>query len=371
MLLGMIPEPPFDPLSWSGSSAHFFRALQTHRILSNACEVSMGQFPEGLAKARTISLPIRRWKARYHASVPRFCALTDVARKIVARQSDINGIIQIGAWFSGGATTSIPCFGYHDANAALLYRHYGRGLLSERARQRHLSWERSVYSALTGIFVMSKWLADSFSRDFDVPRSKLHVVGAGINIAQLPEVPERPWSPPRFLFVGKDFERKGGRFLLQAFRRVRDVIADAELIIVGPTLQIDQPGVVCAGYITKSEVAGAMRLNQLFSSATTVVLPSIYEPFGISLLEGMAYGLPCIAADRCAMPEIVRHEESGLIVRAEDSVSLANAMIEIAQHPRDAARMGANGRKRVEFDYTWNTVAGRVKATLSDTYGIR
>jgi len=370
-LLGLIAEPAFDPLSWSGSAANFFRALKDCAILSDAYEVSPGKFRDTLAKGRTVSLPMHRWKERYHASVPRFRALTRIAGDIIGRHRDISGVIQIGAWFSAGTVSDVPCFGYHDANAALRYRYYGRGLLSESARQTHLGWERAVYSALTGIFVMSEWLADSFARDFDVPKSKLHVVGAGINIEQLPKVPERTWSTPRYLFVGKDFERKGGKYLLQAFKNVRDTLPDAELFIVGPTLPLDQPGVKCAGYLSKSKPADTARLSQLFRSATAVILPSIYEPFGISLLEGMAYGLPCIAVDRCAMPEIVRHGETGLIARAEDTTALATAMIEIGKNPRDAARMGAAGRSRVESDYTWDAVASKIRATLSDTYGMQ
>jgi glycosyltransferase involved in cell wall biosynthesis len=84
----------------------------------------------------------------------------------------------------------------------------------------------------------------------------------------------------------------------------------------------------------------------------------------------MAYGLPCIAANRCAMPEIVQHEETGLIVQAEDPVSLADAMIAFARSPQDAAKLGANGRKRVEAEFTWSAVAAKVKATLSNTYGV-
>lgn len=369
-LLGLIPEQPFDPLSWSGSSANFFHALQDQRTLSSAHEVSLGIFRDTLEKARSLSLPMRRWKERYHNSVPRFNALTRIAGDIIARQRDISGVLQIGAWFSAATTTSIPCFSYHDGNAALWYRYYGRGLLSEHARLAQLNWERSVYSALTGIFVMSEWLADSFINDFDVPSSKLHVVGAGININRLPEIPNRSWLTPRYLFVGKDFQRKGGGYLLKAFEIVRKSIPGAELIIVGPTLKIYQPGVQCVGFLSKTKDGDTERLHQLFCSATVVVLPSIYEPFGISLLEGMAYGLPCIAADRCAMPEIVRNGDTGLIVRAEDVASLANAMIEIGRSPQEAARMGAAGRSRVESDYTWKTVATKINALLSSTYGI-
>lgn len=369
-LLGLIPEPPFDPLSWSGSSANFFRALQNHGMLADACEVSLSKVREALEKGRAFSAPMGRWKARYHASVPRFESLTGVAGDIISKHHDISGVLQIGAWFSAGITTKVPCFSYHDGNAALRYRYYGRGLLSEGAQRAHLKWERSVYAALTAIFVMSKWLADSFTQDFDVPNSKVHVVGAGINIERLPKVPERPWSPPRYLLVGRDFERKGGRYLLEAFKTVRKNIPDAELIIVGPSLALEQPGVTCAGYLSKSEPEDMTRLNGLFSSATAMVLPSIYEPFGISLLEGMAYGLPCITVNRCALPEIVLHGETGLVARAEDSASLADSMIELGRNPRDASGMGAAGRRRVESDYTWDSVTTKIKTTLSGTYGM-
>lgn len=371
MLLGLAPEPPLDPLSWSGSSAYFFRELETRGVLAGAHEVATGPVSTALWKARTLAYPIQRWKGRYHACVPRFRAMTDIAAQMIAAQRDIVGILQIGALFSSGGVSSIPCFGYHDANAALLYRYYGRGLLSERICQRHLAWERSVNAAFHGIFVMSEWLADSFHQDFGIPRKKLHVVGAGINIAQMPTVPERIWSPPRFLFVGKDFARKGGFDLLQAFRIVRETIPDAELIIVGPSLQIEQPGVVCAGYLNKSYPQDATYLDQLFRAATALVLPSIYEPFGISLLEGMAYGLPCIAVNRCAMPEIVRHRVNGLIVPAEDPGALANAMLDLGRNPSDAAQFGANGRNRVETDFTWSAVVNKVLATLADAYNIR
>jgi len=369
-LLGLIHEPPFDPSSWSGSSANFFSAMRSQDLLTDAREVAISKARDGLQKALTFSRPMPRWKARYHASVRRFKALTEAARQIISEQPDIQGVLQIGAWFSSGHTTKLPCFSYHDGNAALRYRYYGRGLLSEGTRRAHLDWERSVYGALTGIFVMSQWLADSFANDFGVPRTKLHVVGAAINMALPERVPERMWSPPRYLFVGKDFERKGGKYLLEAFALVRKAIPGAEVVVVGPTLPIQQAGVICAGYLSKTNPADAARLAELFSSATAIVLPSIYEPFGISLLEGMAYGLPCIAVDRCAMPEIVQHGKSGLIARAEDTASLANAMIELGKNPDAASGMGLAGRRRVESDYTWDAVVRKIKTVLSDSYGM-
>jgi glycosyltransferase involved in cell wall biosynthesis len=369
-LLGLIPEPPFHPRSWSGSSANFFNALRDDQALADAVHIQLPPLRERLEKICAFSWPLERWKERYRANVPRLRALTEIARGEIGRLRNITGVIQVGSWFSSGAVTDLPCFSYNDANAAMGYRHYGRGLLSEAGARDHLQWESSVYARLRGIFVMSSWLASSFSADFGVAPQRLHVVGAGINTGKLPTVPRRDFSTARFLFVGTDFERKGGPFLLQAFAKVRKRVPDAELLIVGPSLELDQPGVKGFGFLSHAVPEHVEQLKQLFLSATAVLLPSVYEPFGISLLEGMAFGLPCIAADRCAMPEIVQHRKSGLIVAAEDVASLADAMLELALSPNDAAEMGRLGRSRVEADYTWDAVARKIKAVLTDSYGL-
>jgi len=369
-LLGLIPEPPFHPRSWSGSSSNFFGALRDEGILTDALHVRLTKVRERLEMLRVLTWKLDVWRERYRASVPRFKALTEKARIKIERSPDVGGVMQVGAWFCAGSVTSLPCFSYHDTNAALGYRHYGRGLLSVDQQRDHLAWENDVYARTRGIFVMSSWLASSFMADFGVPANKLNVVGAGINTGALPSIPDRDFTSPKFLFVGKDFERKGGRFLLQAFAEVRRQVPRSELVIVGPTLNLTQEGVRCMGFLSHAEPDEVARLNELFRTATTVVLPSIYEPFGISLIEGMAFGLPCIATDRCAMPEIVRHDESGLIVKGEDAAALADAMLQLARNPAEARAMGVAGRHRVESDFTWSAVAGKMHEILADGFGI-
>ena len=75
----------------------------------------------------------------------------------------------------------------------------------------------------------------SFVEDFGVAPGKVVAVGAGANLDALPEPPfERAPSPPRVLFVGLKFDRKGGPDLLSAFARLRADHPDAELWLVGP-----------------------------------------------------------------------------------------------------------------------------------------
>jgi hypothetical protein len=70
------------------------------------------------------------------------------------------------------------------------------------------------------IFPMSKWLANSFVKDFGVNPNKVFPVGAGINLPYIKNVEKKKKENLRILFVGKAFERKGGKLLLEAFAKV-------------------------------------------------------------------------------------------------------------------------------------------------------
>jgi glycosyltransferase involved in cell wall biosynthesis len=347
-MIGLIPEPPFDPRSWSGSSAWFFAALKEGGVIDDAYEVALSPAADRVQKLRAFAPSLPKWRAKYHASIPRFEALSRRAREL----GNGGSTLQVGAWFRGRD------YSYHDGNSAMWYRHYG-GLLGDRAVARHLSFEREVYDGMRGILVMSAWLADSFLRDFGQKSEKVHVVGAGVNLPT-PPVIERSWETPRFMIVGRDFARKGGQFLLEAFKQVRREVPDAELVIVGPDLNLEMPGVSCPGLLSKANPEHQQRLDKLFRQATCMVLPSIYEPFGISLTEGMIYGLPCVTVDRCAMPEIVQHGKTGLVARPGDAASLAAAMIEIAKNPVQGKEFGAAGRARALSNYTWRAVAEKI-----------
>jgi glycosyltransferase involved in cell wall biosynthesis len=372
MLLCLIPEPPFDPRSWSGIAAPFFGALRDRRILSSAHEVKLSPLHRISEQMRVFDRPLARWKENYHASVHNMRALGRVASGIMhAQKGRYSAVLQIGAWFCAAANNDwSPVFSYHDGNAAMWYRHYGRGLLSNERREEHLAYERFTYKGTTGIFVMSQWLADSFVNDFDVPSEKLHVVGAGANINGPYRPIERKLLKTKFLIVGKDFERKGGKYLLEAFRRVHREVPSTELVIVGPSLELKEPGVRCEGFLSKNNFHDQKRLAQIFEECHCIVLPSIYEPFGISLVEGMIHNMAAIAADRCAMPEIVKHRETGLVVPPENADALAEAMIELATHPKQTEAYGMAGMRRANDHFTWQAVAQKMHTVLRDRYNL-
>ncbi|HWT94088.1 MAG TPA: hypothetical protein VN238_13875, partial [Solirubrobacteraceae bacterium] len=106
--------------------------------------------------------------------------------------------------------------------------------------------DREMHRRVRAVCAFTHWAARSAVEDYGVPAGRVHVVGLGRNY-DVPPPAHRDWRTPRFLFVGFDWERKGGPLLLRAFARVRARVPDATLTVVGGHPPLDAPGVTGLG----------------------------------------------------------------------------------------------------------------------------
>jgi glycosyltransferase involved in cell wall biosynthesis len=164
------------------------------------------------------------------------------------------------------------------------------------------------------------------------------------------------------LFVGKDFERKGGMNLLRAFKEVRRRIKDANLVIVGSRLKASGLGITVKGFLRKEE------LLCLYRKASVFVMQSIYETFGHAFLEAMAYKTPCIGSRKDAMPEIIEDGKSEFTVTSLDPSKLSDRMIYLLEDENLMKKIGEEGRRKVETTFNWDQVSmniGRICASYA------
>jgi alpha-maltose-1-phosphate synthase len=206
--------------------------------------------------------------------------------------------------------------------------------------------ETRVYRHADAIFVMSEHVRRSLTADYGVAPEKVHVVGAGANVEAQGRGGPREKA---FLFVGRHFVAKGGPETVDAFASVRARHPDAELWMVGGRQPaVAPPGVRLLGPRPRGEIAS------LYERASAFVLPTLREAFGLSFLEAMSHALPCIGTRIEAIPEIVEHGETGLLVPARDGRALAEAMLRLLDEPELARAMGEAGRRRQAARFGWD-----------------
>ena len=83
----------------------------------------------------------------------------------------------------------------------------------------------------------------------------------------------------------------------------------------------------------------------------------LYEPFGITILEAMSMRKPVVATRVGGIPEIITNEVEGLLVEPGNSLQLAKAISRMFSDSSERRRFGSNARKRVEKEFTWETIA--------------
>jgi glycosyltransferase involved in cell wall biosynthesis len=114
--------------------------------------------------------------------------------------------------------------------------------------------------------------------------------------------------------------------------------------------------VTIVGRVSERELAGWYRRAQI------LVAPSLYEGFGLPVAEAMASGTAVIASDGGALPEVVAHGETGVVVPAGDAAALADAIARLLDDPDRCREMGAAGHRRVLEMFTWSETALRTES---------
>lgn len=167
------------------------------------------------------------------------------------------------------------------------------------------------------------------------------------------------------LFFGTLEPRKNLGGLLEAYGRLIARNPQAPpLLLVGravpqsaPILAAIQQAPFAGRVIHRGYVADAERPG-LYAGATALVLPSFAEGFGLPVLEAMTVGVPVVASDRGALPEVVG--DAGLLVSPDDTDELAAALQRVVTDARLAQALGARGARRaLMFDWTASAAALR------------
>ena len=247
--------------------------------------------------------------------------------------------------------------------------------------------ERSAYEDATGIIAVSAGMRDDILRAYpQIDPAKVTVVHNGIDLEafqaakDLDSVRTNGVDPDQrsVLFVGRITKQKGLPYLLKA---ARDLPADVQLVLAAGapdtpqilqevTELVEELRKIRSNVIWIQKHLSRPELIALLSSATVFACPSIYEPLGIVNLEAMACSIPVVATATGGIPEVVAHNQTGLLVPIEQLKDGSGTPIDEARFVSDFAaalnqmldssqlrEFGEAGRTRVEQHFSWSSIA--------------
>lgn len=353
---------------FAGKEAGLYNALHRRYGVAGVVQPRLTRADHYLNKLRHFHPDRERWRAQASVNPWAFRRRSRLAEQAIrAYDGRYDLVVQLyGLMKPALGTPRRPYVLTTDNTYRLSERYWPQwAALRGRMRDEWVALERQLFHGASFLFPWSEFTRRSLIDDYGVPPERVIAAGAGFNL-DAPPLDGKRYDGQTALFVGYDFERKGGLVLLRAWEQVRRALPKAQLWIVGPKRRHgpDLPGVTWHGRIDRASVA------DLYARATLFVMPSLFEPWGHVFIEAMGYGLPCIGADCCAMPEMIADGSTGLLVPPREPEPLSEALIALLGDPAHAAAMGRRARAHVLHGQTWDDVVARMAPYLEQAVGV-
>jgi glycosyltransferase involved in cell wall biosynthesis len=207
-------------------------------------------------------------------------------------------------------------------------------------------------------------------------------------------------SPRRLLCVGRISPEKGVHVLLDAFELIVRKYPDASLTIVGPEWVAPREDItdLClskeaiasltpyyqGSYLSQLKqklspeaakrvtFAGLVAHNDVpihYLNADIYISPSLYESFGVSVIEAMVAGVPVVAGRVKAFEELITDGHNGLLVEAANPSAIADAVMNLFSNPQLWNSISRNAREQVRARFSWETICSTLMQTYQEVLG--
>ncbi len=253
----------------------------------------------------------------------------------------------------------------------------GRGNLS--GAQPHaindIEWELTFEA--WRVIVCTEYMRYELGAYFQTPADKIDVIPNGVSTeafdtlegVDLAEFRSHYALPEeKIVFhVGRIVYEKGIETLIRSVPIVLAHVPEAKFIIAGRGPELEAMRALVASMHLEHKVlllgfVSTEDRNRLFKVADCAVFPSLYEPFGIVALEGMAARVPVVVSEVGGLKEVVTHGETGITVYPGDPASCAWGITHTLQHPEWAAMRVRNAFHQVRTVFNWDVIAGQTEA---------
>jgi len=232
------------------------------------------------------------------------------------------------------------------------------------------------------IIVVSDGVKRFLIKTTGIPEKKIKKVCYGINPADINIDGEQDIREELGIYkdvpligcIGRLVKQKGHIYLIQAARKVLEKFPRAKFLIIGKgkleknlkklTLDINlNSNIIFMGFRTD--------IYPIIDKMDLIVMPSLWEGFGLVLLEAMALGKPIVATNVGGIPEVIEDKETGILVSPNDPNILAEAIIYLLNNDSLAARMGERGKLTIRERFSLTRMVENIELIYNNGAHLR
>ncbi|MGG6241924.1 glycosyltransferase family 4 protein [Nodosilinea sp. AN01ver1] len=326
----------------------------------------------------------RRWGQSYYSPVEPWVA-PYYARQIHAKLAQTGADLLLcpeNAIPLAQVRTTLPTVLWTDALLGSLVDFYPHltNLCAETRRRLH-AVEQAALERCDRVILTSEWAAQSAMALYNLPADKLRIIPRGASRAQdwsevevEALIAQRPPGPCRLLFLGVDWQRKGGPLALEVAQALNQQGVETELWVVGcqPQSEGNLPYFVKPyGFIDRATPAGEAQFAHLLSNAHFLIFPTQADTFGVAISEANAAGVPCVAAAVGGIPTVLKAGANGKAFAAGASANdyaqyIAAAMADYPGYQNLALTSWRHYRQHLSWAAAQQQVWGNLRELVAD-----
>lgn len=372
-----IPRDPCDRRSWSGLVYHIAQALQKH-----CGEVSYISPTRPCKKEELLGRSIRGitktlLKRKYTCSFFLANSYAKAGTRWLAERSFDVIVSPDGAMDVAFLETDIPIVLVGDSTYGSLFNYYPWwSRLMKRSVYELQTLQELALKKAGIVLYSSNWAARSAIKDYGTDPGKVYVVPFGANLESPPPrevaLGRKKSGHCRLLFLGVEWERKGGDIAFETLVELEKLGIEAELIVCGcqPPKRFSHGRMKVIPYLDKNDERQRRELEKLFVQADFLLVPTRKECYGLVFCEANAFGLPVISTDTGGVSEVVRAGENGFLLPFYSrGAAYAEVIASIHRDDERYAQLVRGSRaafeNRLNWD-NWGITAKKILAQLLD-----
>ena len=221
----------------------------------------------------------------------------------------------------------------------------------------------SIYFSKERYYVtVSKWMKEQVLKRYPkINSNSISVIYNSVDPKEFyPKIENYDFKNKMILFTGRLTAAKGIGYIVEAIPRVLKEHPDAHFIFIGAGNSVPFKRRLSKMGISKNKfkflgyVKEKRELIEYYRNSSVYLAPTLYENLPIRVLEALACGVPAVASNICAIPEIIKNGVNGILIKPGSVEELVEAVIFLLSNPNLSKKIGKNGRKTVLKKFNWD-----------------